>query len=102
MPDPQPNPALPDLLPCPFCGGEAEVERKGTARRSAIVFCEDCGARLESNESGAGRLWNERPDPRHDGNVTTTAQWEAFGRDQFKRQVSRAVTEVLRKLEAGR
>jgi len=56
---------LPNLLnPCPFCSGEAAVEREGTARQSCIVVCTDCGCRLESNEIGAGRDWNRRePQP---------------------------------------
>lgn len=38
------------LLPCPFCGGPAEVERPGTMRQSMIVVCQDCGARVESGD----------------------------------------------------
>jgi predicted RNA-binding Zn-ribbon protein involved in translation (DUF1610 family) len=38
------------LSACPFCGGEAEIERKGTARASMIVACTDCGARVESGD----------------------------------------------------
>lgn len=48
------------LLPCPFCGDEAEVERYGTPRQSCIVACTNCGCRLSSNENGAGRAWNQR------------------------------------------
>lgn len=51
------------LLPCPFCGHDAEVEREGTGRQSCIVACTWCGCRLESNESGAGAAWNEREEP---------------------------------------
>lgn len=38
------------LKPCPFCGGNAEVERLGTSRQSMIVACENCGARMESGD----------------------------------------------------
>ena len=49
------------LLPCPFCGGEAEVEQKGTTRQSHIISCTDCHCSLETNETfGAGALWNKR------------------------------------------
>ncbi len=54
------------LKPCPFCGGEAEVEREGTSRQSCIIDCANCGCRLESNEIGAGDAWNRRsliPEP---------------------------------------
>ena len=52
-----------NLLPCPFCGGEAEYERIGTLRYSTIVVCTDCGARHESGDAGeiAGVSWNNRP-----------------------------------------
>lgn len=50
------------LKPCPFCGGEAQVERYGTARASSIVSCSECGCTLESNEQGAGHNWNRRRD----------------------------------------
>lgn len=53
---------MPKLEPCPFCGGNAEFERLGTNTQSCIVFCEMCGARLESNEAGeyCGDQWNRR------------------------------------------
>lgn len=38
------------LEPCQFCGGEAEIERRGTARQSMIVACTNCGARMESGD----------------------------------------------------
>ena len=50
-----------DLLPCPFCGGEAEFERKGTPRHSTIVRCTDCSAFHECGEEwDHGRSWNTR------------------------------------------
>ena len=49
------------LLPCPFCGGEAEVERIGTNRVSSMVACTNCGARVEANETfDTGDAWNRR------------------------------------------
>jgi hypothetical protein len=51
-----------NLLSCPFCGGEAEIERIGSARASSLVSCTNCGGKLESNESdwNTGSGWNER------------------------------------------
>lgn len=55
------------LKPCPFCGGRAVVERKGSARQSHIISCEDCCCRLETGEIwNAGRAWNTRPTPPSD------------------------------------
>jgi Lar family restriction alleviation protein len=53
-----------DLKPCPFCGSEAEFERKGTQRVSCIVSCTECGAKLEPLElhKFCGVVWNERVD----------------------------------------
>ncbi len=49
------------LLPCPFCGGEAEIEREGTGRQSCIVSCLNCGCHLESGETfNSGSRWNTR------------------------------------------
>jgi len=50
------------LLPCPFCGGEADFERLGDHRQSSIVVCGECGCRVEANETGEfnGWQWNRR------------------------------------------
>jgi len=51
-----------ELKPCPFCGGKSDFKRIGTSRTSCIIECEDCGCRLESNESyeNSGDQWNKR------------------------------------------
>lgn len=47
--------------PCPFCGGEAEIERYGNKRQSTIYVCTECGCRLETGEEfNHGKMWNER------------------------------------------
>lgn len=52
------------LAPCPFCGGEAEIERVGDARQSTIYSCTDCGCRLETGETfNHGAAWNRRASP---------------------------------------
>lgn len=52
------------LLPCPFCGGKAEIERPGTAKQSCIIACDNCGCRLETGEVWSmGERWNSRRDP---------------------------------------
>lgn len=49
------------LLPCPFCGHEAEIERYGDIRQSTIYSCTCCGCRLETNETyDHGSQWNVR------------------------------------------
>lgn len=50
-----------ELLPCPFCGGEAEIQRLGDHRRSTQYACTMCGAYLETGEEwGHGADWNKR------------------------------------------
>jgi Lar family restriction alleviation protein len=56
------------LLPCPFCGGEAEIERYGDRSQSTIYACTMCGCRLETGEEwdhGAdwNRRYNKEPEP---------------------------------------
>lgn len=52
------------LLPCPFCGGEASIERFGTTRVSTQYSCDDCGCFLETGEEfNHGRSWNRRASP---------------------------------------
>jgi len=61
MADPEHNgPVV--LKPCPFCGGEAEVQQDGNRRQSCIVACTECGCTLGSNENGYGYHWNMRVD----------------------------------------
>ena len=51
----------PELLPCPFCGGEAEIVRLGDRRRSTQYNCTMCGCFLETGEDwGHGTAWNRR------------------------------------------
>lgn len=49
------------LKPCPFCDGEAEIERYGDRRQSTIYHCTECGCLLETGETfDHGSRWNER------------------------------------------
>ena len=51
------------LLPCPFCGSSAEIERHGDRTRSTIYTCDSCGCTLETGEEwDHGRRWNIRAD----------------------------------------
>lgn len=54
------------LEPCPFCGGEAEIERMGDRRASTIYRCCQCGCSLETGEEwGHGGQWNARQYAKH-------------------------------------
>lgn len=57
-----------ELKPCPFCAGEAEIERVGNARFSTIYACTECGCRLETGEEwDHGAAWNRRAALTKDG-----------------------------------
>lgn len=51
-----------ELKPCPFCGGDCEIERMGTPRVSMIYQCTECGCSLETSETFIGPRcsWNNR------------------------------------------
>lgn len=54
------------LLPCPFCGGKAEMVRTGTGQRSCQVSCTNCNCHHESSDEHehSGSSWNTRePSP---------------------------------------
>lgn len=51
-----------ELKPCPFCGGEAHIERMGTNRVSMQIECGNCGAEMETGETwiDENSAWNIR------------------------------------------
>lgn len=55
-----------ELKPCPFCGGSAGIEKRGTHRQSMIISCHSCGCDLESGDvigltDPQQYQWNTRP-----------------------------------------
>ena len=55
-----------ELRECSLCRGKAQIERKGTARQSMVIVCEDCGLRCESGDVYGvtpveSYRWNTRP-----------------------------------------
>ena len=51
-----------ELLPCPFCGGEAglfwQVPARGTTKLREVTICSCCGATVW----GGADAWNSRVD----------------------------------------
>lgn len=43
-----------DLLPCPFCGGEAGFIHDVRKRDDCQIGCDDCGARGALEDAGRG------------------------------------------------
>lgn len=77
--------STPRLLPCPFCGGEAEVEQTGSYRQTTIYACGECGCRLETGEVfKIGQRWNTREPLNHVDALVKALEpfakaWEAYG-----------------------
>ena len=72
-----PEERMPELKPCPFCGGEAKVRTwKDSCELFAVVKCTGCGAESnladdgtktkEENIADAIAAWNHRPDIRRE------------------------------------
>ena len=52
------------LKPCPFCGGEAEIQNRGIVW---VAICKSCGAvtTFMPTEQRAANIWNKRDKPAH-------------------------------------
>jgi hypothetical protein len=77
------------LKPCPFCGSEAEIKRRGTARQSMQITCTNCGCELESGDvvgltRSDGLAWNRRHP--HDALVAE--------RDELRKALERAARDL--------
>lgn len=49
-----------DLKPCPFCGGEAKIERHDQNDNCTVYVCRECGCTLPSGDWRDGSSWNDR------------------------------------------
>ena len=57
-------PAAQELLPCPFCGGEAFIDaEKFSYTQPGVVKCRDCGCAYSTWATDAGDAWNTRVAP---------------------------------------
>ena len=57
------EPDMPELKPCPFCGGEAEVYTdEDDTQEWFYVRCSDCWAQTDGNDTEIGAIdaWNQR------------------------------------------
>jgi hypothetical protein len=79
-----------ELLPCPFCGDEVDIERLGDSHRSTIYQCLNCGCSLETGEEwDHGGYWNKRAN--FDTELLATMKAE---RDEADRRVGAAEREL--------
>ena len=66
-----------ELLPCPFCGGDAYIEQAGNRRQSTIYECGSCGCRLETGEEfNHGKRWNERAESEEITRLRAALEWQ--------------------------
>ena len=54
-----------DLLPCPFCGGEASIFPNFTIKVAFVVECDECKSASAYFKTAAEAIaaWNRRPTP---------------------------------------
>jgi hypothetical protein len=70
---------LAKLLPCPFCGHEAEILRFGDRSKSTQYNCTMCGCFLETGEEwNHGATWNRRAPDLAADNLRLTARIAAL------------------------
>ena len=61
------EPDMPELKPCPFCGGEGEVYTgEDESQEWFYIRCSDCWAQTDGNDTeiGARDAWNQRKNTR--------------------------------------
>ena len=51
--------AMPELLPCPFCGGN-KIEQEENDLCQWFLVCDDCGGRIGNNDGKGAERWNRR------------------------------------------
>jgi Lar family restriction alleviation protein len=57
-----------ELLPCPFCGGEAELDINDMS-----IYCNTCDGQVTNftkTKTGLQEAWNTRPNPTNPTNPT--------------------------------
>jgi Lar family restriction alleviation protein len=67
-----------DLKPCPFCGGEAEMQYIGTCCPLYFISCKECGCKQATSISKEAVIeaWNTRKPME-----AVVAELEAFARE---------------------
>lgn len=78
---------MPELKPCPFCGGEANYQ--GFELNNYCVYCRRCGSstrKYYATKEEASEAWNRRVDvaPVRHGRWECTKPCPVCGEDRFK------------------
>lgn len=87
-----------ELLPCPFCGGEAQIgENRETTVREYFVGCMNCHIRLYKvgykrfyTVDEAISAWNTRVDA--DGYKQAAEYWKRMCEEHWKRMCEKLMT----------
>lgn len=87
-------------LPCPFCGGEAQVDdwddeflEYGDVVRYVDVSCETCGISFTSDKGQADAInrWNTRATNASPGEPATLADFQAFVENKLNIAIAKKI-----------
>lgn len=91
------------LLPCPFCGGKAEIESDDTDYPNHEAVCQDCGARCHVTGCGPddGWEWNRRATQPAAGEPTKSKHRQEMDKLRQEREQSMAAPPAAAPVVAG-
>lgn len=90
-----------ELKPCPFCGGDAQMDRMGTNKVSMQISCGYCGAYMESGETwiDENSNWNQRVETETEKRPTAIATKHATVNDESYELLEKQKSDIEKMLD---